>query len=57
MPPAPPFSIAESAALLARSKKSLAMGVSSGMRKAGAPAPLFFERGEGAARSLRKGRS
>lgn len=43
-----PFSIAASAALLERSKRSLAMGVSSGMRKAGAPAPLFFERGEGA---------
>jgi glutamate-1-semialdehyde 2,1-aminomutase len=43
-----PFSIATSAALLDRSKRSLAMGVSSGMRKAGAPAPLFFERGEGA---------
>ena len=42
------FSIANSAALLDRSKQSLAMGVSSGMRKAGAPAPLFFERGEGA---------
>ena len=44
----PPFSIDASAALLSRSKRSLAMGVSSGMRKAGAPAPLFFERGEGA---------
>jgi len=43
-----PFSIDTSAALLERSKRSLAMGVSSGMRKAGAPAPLFFERGEGA---------
>jgi len=42
------FSIAASAALLERSKRSLAMGVASGMRKAGAPAPLFFERGEGA---------
>ena len=48
MPPAAPFSIAASATLLERSKRSLAMGVSSGMRKAGAPAPLFFERGEGA---------
>jgi glutamate-1-semialdehyde 2,1-aminomutase len=44
----PPFAIDASAALLERSKRSLAMGVSSGMRKAGAPAPLFFERGEGA---------
>ena len=42
------FSIAASAALLERSKRSLAMGVASGMRKAGAPAPLFFDRGEGA---------
>jgi glutamate-1-semialdehyde 2,1-aminomutase len=42
------FSVARSAALLERSQRSLAMGVSSGMRKAGAPAPLFFERGEGA---------
>ena len=48
MSPAPPFSVATSVALLERSRKSLAMGVSSGMRKAGAPAPLFFERGEGA---------
>ncbi len=46
--PADAFSIANSAALLDRSKRSLAMGVASGMRKAGAPAPLFFERGEGA---------
>jgi len=45
---APAFSTEQSAALLERSKRSLAMGVSSGMRKAGAPAPLFFERGEGA---------
>lgn len=43
-----PFSVARSAALLERSQRSLAMGVSSGMRKAGAPTPLFFERGEGA---------
>jgi glutamate-1-semialdehyde 2,1-aminomutase len=43
-----PFAIDASTALLERSKRSLAMGVSSGMRKAGAPAPLFFERGEGA---------
>ncbi|MFM8953059.1 MAG: aspartate aminotransferase family protein [Planctomycetaceae bacterium] len=48
MSAAAPFSIDASAALLERSKRSLAMGVSSGMRKAGAPAPLFFERGEGA---------
>jgi glutamate-1-semialdehyde 2,1-aminomutase len=46
--PVPPFSLANSAALFERSKRSLAMGVSSGMRKAGGPAPLFFERGEGA---------
>ncbi|MFM9195328.1 MAG: aspartate aminotransferase family protein [Planctomycetia bacterium] len=44
---AAPFAIDESAALLARSKQSLAMGVSSGMRRAGGPQPLFFERGEG----------
>jgi glutamate-1-semialdehyde 2,1-aminomutase len=44
----PPFTIDASAALFDRSRRSLAMGVSSGMRKAGAPAPLFFERGEGA---------
>ncbi|MFM9059138.1 MAG: aspartate aminotransferase family protein [Planctomycetaceae bacterium] len=48
MSAAAPFSIDASAALLERSRRSLAMGVSSGMRKAGAPAPLFFERGEGA---------
>ena len=36
-----------SASLLTRSQRSLAMGVSSGMRRAGAPTPLFFERGEG----------
>ena len=44
----PPFVIENSAALFERSKRSLAMGVSSGMRKAGTPAPLFFERGEAA---------
>jgi len=44
----PPFTIDASVGLLERSKRSLAMGVSSGMRKAGPPAPLFFERGEGA---------
>ena len=42
-----PFSTTVSAALLARSKEALAMGVSSGMRRAGGPQPLFFERGEG----------
>ena len=41
------FTVTASAALLGRSKQSLAMGVSSGMRRAGAPHPLFFERGEG----------
>ena len=41
------FAVTASAALLDRSKQSLAMGVSSGMRRAGAPQPLFFERGEG----------
>jgi len=48
MTPPAPFRVDRSAALLERSQRSLAMGVSSGMRKAGAPAPLFFERGEGA---------
>lgn len=42
------FVTEQSVSLLERSRRSLAMGVSSGMRKAGAPAPLFFERGEGA---------
>jgi glutamate-1-semialdehyde 2,1-aminomutase len=46
--PPPPFCTTESAALLARAEQSLAMGVSSGMRRAGAPGPLFFEHGEGA---------
>jgi glutamate-1-semialdehyde 2,1-aminomutase len=41
------LAVATSAALLDRSRRSLAMGVSSGMRRAGAPQPLFFERGEG----------
>ena len=41
------FSTDASAALLARSKQSLAMGVSSGMRRAGGPLPLFFDRGIG----------
>jgi len=49
MPAAEPtFSAPTSAALFERSQRSLAMGVASGMRKAGPPAPLFFERGEGA---------
>jgi len=43
----PPFDTARSQALLARSKRSLAMGVASGMRRAGGPTPLFFERGAG----------
>jgi glutamate-1-semialdehyde-2,1-aminomutase len=41
------FDAPRSAALLARSRRSLAMGVASGMRRAGGPTPLFFERGEG----------
>ena len=41
------FSTDASAALLARSKQSLAMGVSSGMRRAGGPLPLFFDHGIG----------
>ena len=41
------FDFPTSADLLGRSQAALAMGVSSGMRRAGAPAPLFFERGEG----------
>lgn len=41
------FSFPSSTSLLERSQAALAMGVSSGMRRAGAPAPLFFERGEG----------
>jgi glutamate-1-semialdehyde 2,1-aminomutase len=47
--PRPPavFGIDTSAALLDRARRSLAMGVSSGMRRAGAPQPLFFDRGEG----------
>ena len=43
----PPLKTDHSAALLARSKQSLALGVSSGRRRAGGPCPLFFERGEG----------
>jgi glutamate-1-semialdehyde 2,1-aminomutase len=42
-----PFAFTASADLLARSQAALSMGVSSGMRRAGGPAPLFFERGEG----------
>jgi glutamate-1-semialdehyde 2,1-aminomutase len=42
-----PFACPTSADQLARSQGSLAMGVSSGMRRAGGPAPLFLERGEG----------
>jgi glutamate-1-semialdehyde 2,1-aminomutase len=47
--PRPPssFDVVTSAALLDRARRSLAMGVSSSMRKAGGPQPLFFERGEG----------
>jgi len=45
--PPPPFDTTRSQALLARSRQSLAMGVASGMRRAGGPTPLFFERGEG----------
>ncbi|MGB8854177.1 MAG: aspartate aminotransferase family protein [Pirellulales bacterium] len=45
--PAARFSFPASTSLLERSQAALAMGVSSGMRRAGAPAPLFFERGEG----------
>jgi glutamate-1-semialdehyde 2,1-aminomutase len=44
---ADPFTFTTSAELLARSQGSLSMGVSSGMRRTGGPAPLFFERGEG----------
>ena len=43
----PPFDTSRSQALLARSRQSLAMGVASGMRRAGGPTPLFFERGVG----------
>lgn len=43
----PAFDCPASAALFERSRQSLAMGVASGMRRAGAPQPLFFERGEG----------
>ena len=45
--PAAPFTFTTSAGLLARSQAALSMGVSSGMRRAGGPSPLFFERGEG----------
>ena len=45
--PEPTFSIANSRALHERSCRSLAMGVSSGLRRHLAPAPLFFERGDG----------
>jgi glutamate-1-semialdehyde 2,1-aminomutase len=45
---AAPLATDQSQALHARSRESLAMGVSSGMRRAGGPCPLFFERGEGA---------
>ena len=41
------FAFPSSTSLLERSQAALAMGVSSGMRRAGGPAPLFFERGEG----------
>ncbi len=43
----PPFAAPRSEALLVRSRQSLALGVSSGMRRAGGPTPLFFERGAG----------
>jgi glutamate-1-semialdehyde 2,1-aminomutase len=46
-PAPPPFDTTRSQAFLARSRRSLAMGVASGMRRAGGPTPLFFERGEG----------
>ena len=46
--PAAGIGFPTSTKLLERSQATLAMGVSSGMRRAGAPAPLFFERGEGA---------
>ncbi|MCC6491778.1 MAG: aspartate aminotransferase family protein [Pirellulales bacterium] len=41
------FSVANSSQLHARSCRALALGVSSGLRRHIAPAPLFFERGEG----------
>ncbi len=41
------FCFAESAALHKRARSSLAMGVSSGLRRNIPPAPLFFERGDG----------
>jgi glutamate-1-semialdehyde 2,1-aminomutase len=44
---AAPLATDQSQALHTRSRESLAMGVSSGMRRAGGPCPLFFERGEG----------
>jgi len=42
-----PFACPVSADLLVRSQAALAMGVSSGLRRAGGPMPLFFDRGEG----------
>jgi len=44
---APAFDTTRSRALLERSRRSLALGVASGMRRAGGPTPLFFDRGEG----------
>jgi glutamate-1-semialdehyde 2,1-aminomutase len=41
------FSTEQSVALLHRSSRSLALGVSSGLRRHVGPVPLFFERGEG----------
>jgi glutamate-1-semialdehyde 2,1-aminomutase len=41
------FSVKESAILHRRSSNSLAMGVSSGLRRHLRPVPLFFERGDG----------
>ena len=41
------FKTTQSAANHARSARSLAMGVSSGLRRHIAPVPLFFERGDG----------
>jgi glutamate-1-semialdehyde 2,1-aminomutase len=46
-PVAGDYSVEQSAALHRRSSQSLAMGVSSGLRRHLAPVPLFFERGDG----------
>ena len=45
-------SYAKSIALYERTKKALAGGVSSNVRYAATPVPLFFERGEGARLSM-----